>query len=275
MRIAFSAIAWDPGEDESVARVLREEGVEAVELAPTKLWADLTVVPPADVSSVRSHWVRRGLPVVALQSLLFGRPELRLFGTSGQRAELCEYLEHVFELAEGLGATALVFGSPKNRERGSRSPEEALAIATEFFAGVAERAAPRGLELCLEPNPEQYGCDFVTNAEAALALVERVGHPGFRLHLDTACMTLADDPFVPTIEQAAGVLCHFHASEPELRPVGGPHTEVAHHDAAAALRASGYRRFVSVEMRPPEPSTRLESIRAAAAFAVRTYHRGI
>jgi D-psicose/D-tagatose/L-ribulose 3-epimerase len=276
LRLAFSSIAWDPTEDEAVAGLLREAGVEAVELAPTKLWADLASVPPTEASAVRSAWAGRGLPVVALQSLLYGRPDLRLFGTPSQRADLCVYLEGVLELAARLGASVLVFGSPRNRQRGRFSAEEATAIAAEFFATMAERANALGLVLCLEPNPPEYGCDFVTSARAGLELVATVGHPGFRLHLDAACMTLAHDPVAEAIGCAAGAgfLCHFHMSEPDLRPVGGPPSDVQHEAFASELRASGYGRFVSVEMRPPDPAGRHQAIAAAAAFAVRTYQRG-
>jgi sugar phosphate isomerase/epimerase len=276
VKIAFSSLAWDPADDEAVARVLREAGVEAVELAPTKLWADLTAVPPSEASAVRSAWEGRGLPVVALQSLLYGRPGLRLFGDSSQRAELGAYLEGVFDLAARLGASALVFGSPKNRQRGRLSAEEATAIAAEFFGTMAQRADARGVALCLEPNPEPYGCDFVTNARAGLELVAAVGHPGFRLHLDAACMTLACDPLGEAIRGAAdaGFLGHFHASEPDLRPVGGPRSDVNHAACASELRASGYGAFVSVEMRPPDRADAHEAIAAAAAFAVGTYQRG-
>ncbi len=275
MRVAFSSIAWDPADDEAVARVLKEAGVEAVELAPTKLWPDLTAVPASEASTVRSAWEARGLPVVALQSLLYGRPDLRLFADSSQRADLGVHLERVFELAARLGASVLVFGSPRNRRRGQLSGEEATAIAAEFFATMAQRAHARGLALCLEPNPQRYGCDFVTSARAGLELVTAVGHPGFRLHLDAACMTLAGDQVGEAIRSAAaaGVLCHFHVSEPDLQPVGGPRSDVDHEACAMELRASGYQGFVSVEMRPPDAGEH-KAIAAAAAFAVGTYHRG-
>ena len=46
----------------------------------------------------------------------------------------------------------------------------------------------------MEANPPEYGADFVTRAAEAIELVKAVNHPGFRLHLDTGCMTLANDP---------------------------------------------------------------------------------
>ena len=54
----------------------------------------------------------RGVSVVALQALLFGRPDLVLFESPERRSATLDYLEGVLRLASWLGAGPLVFGSP-------------------------------------------------------------------------------------------------------------------------------------------------------------------
>ncbi|MCI4063845.1 sugar phosphate isomerase/epimerase [Micromonospora sp. R77] len=263
MRVAVSNIAWEPTDDEKVADVLRRAGVAGVEVAPTKVWPDLTTVTPAQARAYGRWWAAAGLPVVAAQSLLFGRPDLTLFGPG--RDEFVAYLGRVVEVCAELGATALVFGSPRNRQRHDLPVEVADRIAVDVFGRLAERAAGAGACLCLEANPPAYGADHLTTAAEAAALVRAVGSPGLRLHLDTACMALAGDDAAACVREFAPLLRHAHLSEPDLGPVGDP--DPRHADFVAALRAADYPGHVSVEMRP-STDERVVSVERAARYAV-------
>src|SRR5262245_32244396 len=76
MRLAISNLAW-PGEaDESAAAVLVDCGAQGVEIAPTKVWTRPLEATASERRAYRAAWERRGIQVVALQALLFGRPEL-------------------------------------------------------------------------------------------------------------------------------------------------------------------------------------------------------
>jgi sugar phosphate isomerase/epimerase len=250
VRIAASNLAWDAAADDGVARILEEAGVEGVELAPSKVWPDPDAATEDEAAAVRRSWAGRGFPVVALQSLLFTHPDLRLFGPADGRAELAAVLRKVIDLASWLGAHALVFGSPKNRARGDLPEAQATEIAAEFFRAAGTYAADRGTCLCIEPNPPEYGCDFVTNAAEGRSLVAAAGSPGFGLHLDAGGMSLAADG---PDEAAASVpvLRHFHASEPGLKPVDEARG-AEHRAVAEALTAAGYEGWVSLEMLPPD-----------------------
>lgn len=271
-RTAFSALAWEPADDAAAGRILKDEGVDGVELVPTKIWDDIATVPASEAARVRKQWEDLRLPVVALQALLFGRPDLQLFGSDEQVAALRAHLLGVAELGARLGARALVLGAPGNRRRGSLQREVAFERAAEVLRPVAEKAAEWGTCLCIEPNPEQYGADFVVNAAEGLSLVQAVDSAGFRLHLDTACMTLAQDDLAHSVVNAGAVLQHVHASEPDLAPVQPASSAVDHDRAAGALHRGGYRGFVSVEMRPAADDV-LGGIRAAARQAVAVYGR--
>ncbi|MFN8041393.1 MAG: TIM barrel protein [Acidimicrobiales bacterium] len=269
MRIAVSNLAWDPDLDDEVGALLVGLGVQGVELAPTKRWSDPTAVGSEAAAAERAAWEQRGLPVVALQSLLFGRPDLTVFGDGVSVSGLVDHLGRIARLGGWLGAGPLVFGSPKNRLRGDRPLEQAMEEASSVFAAAAESAAASGTCLCIEPNPPDYGCDFVTRAEEGAALVRRVDHPGFGLHLDTGSMTLAGDDLGPSVLAGADVLRHFHASEPGLAPAGST-GQVDHGGAAEALRRSGYDGWVSIEMLVPGDDP-LPVIERAVGFVVETY----
>lgn len=245
----MSNIAWSRADDAAVAAMMRDAGVTGVEIAPTALWDDPTHVAPATLRETRDWWTSHGISIVALQALLFGHPELTIFEGAEPRRATLDYLTAMMDVAAALGAGPMVFGSPKNRARGAMSLLDANAIAAEFFREAGERARERGVTLCIEPNPTAYACDFVNTSTEGLALVNAVGESGFGLHLDAGTLAINAEPIADSIAASMPALRHFHASEPSLAPLG---TGGSDHDAcAAALRASGYTGWVSMEMRTP------------------------
>jgi sugar phosphate isomerase/epimerase len=246
MRLAISNIAWPTGADQTVASLLHAHGVEGVELALTKIWPEPLAASAAEVRAYRETWENRGVRIAALQALLFGKPHLTLFDSEPVRRQLLDVLTGIIERATWLGATVLVFGSPKNRRRGERSHEEAWDIAVPFFRQLGRIARSHGVSFCIEPNPKEYGCDFVTTVAEGIDLVDAVAEDGFGLHLDTGGMALAGESPVESIATAGPLCRHFHVSEPFLTEVGGG--TVPHGACAAALRALAYSRWVSIEM---------------------------
>jgi sugar phosphate isomerase/epimerase len=172
-------------------------------------------------------------------------------------------------LAAGLGANRLVFGSPGNRRRGDLSVEQADEIAVEAFARLGAEAAELGVCFCIEANPVDYKCDYLTDAVASTAFVRAVDSPGVRLHLDTACMALAGDDAAERVQAGADVLAHVHLSAPQLGEVG-PDGPVDHEAVAAALRAVDYDGHVSVEMLPTAGDV-TGAVRRTADYVRKTY----
>src|SRR5208282_746853 len=98
----------------------------------------------------------------------------------------------------------------------------------------------------MEPLPEAYGNSFVTSWRDAAELVRAVDTPGFGLQLDTGCIHLAGDDPAEAVLACAGILRHFHVSEPHL--VGLSNPAVDHRRVGEALKEAGYRGWVSIEM---------------------------
>lgn len=269
MRVAASQLAWHPAEEAAVADVFGRLGVTGVELAPTKVFAAPTEAAPDEVSRYRATWNDRGVEVVAMQALLFGHPEFALFGTDADRERMGEYLARIIALGGALGAGALVFGSPGNRRRGELAPEAALETAAAFFRRMGEVATDHGTVLCIEPNPPQYGCDFVTTVAEGAALVDRVAHPGFGLHLDAGGMTLNGEAPGDVVPPALSRARHFHVSEPQLAPIGEGGAD--HAAMADALRTAGYAGWVSVEMKPAGESGNDAQVERALRLTMASY----
>lgn len=269
MNLAVSNIAWPAAEQAAVLPALRDLGVTAVEVAPTRLFADPSAVTPTDVDAARSWWADQGFAVVAAQALLFGRPDLTLFDSAETRERTLDYLARVLAVCGRLGAGACVFGSPKNRRRGDLPEADARDTAVSFFRRLAAHAADAGTTVVLEANPPRYGADFVTRAAVAIDLVHAVNHHAFRLHLDTACMTLAGDPVRETFDAGFPLLGHFHVSEPDLAPPNQAGA-VEHAAFAAEMKRRGYADWVSLETREPAPFT-LDALTDAVRFVRDTY----
>jgi D-psicose/D-tagatose/L-ribulose 3-epimerase len=268
MKLAVSNIAWPHDQDSVAADLLVTHGVRGIEIAPTKAWPDPTIATDAEIDAYRCFWADRGLEIVAAQSLLFGRPDLTLFDAVTVRERTIEYLRRIIRLCGRLGAKSLVFGSPKNRLVGKQDRAAVWPIALELFTRLGEMAATEGTCVVMEANPREYGADFIVRAAEAIDLVRAVSHPGFRLHLDTACMTLAGDAPAETISAGFDVLRHFHVSEPHLGVVGMG--AVRHTAFAAALRDHGYDGWVSIEMREGQRFAP-EALISAIEFVKRTY----
>lgn len=269
MKLAISNIAWEPLHDQAVAHEMRNLGVSGLEVAPTRVWDRPLEATEADARAYREQWAGRGIEIVAMQALLYGRPDLLVFGDAADRRATLDYLAGIIQLAGWLGARSLVFGSPKNRSVGPMPADQAWDSAIQFFREAGETAEAVGVRLCIEPNPTEYSCDFVTRPAEAIALVREVGSPGFGLHLDSGAMTLSGDEPATVLAELAGSMSHFHISEPFLAPVG--EGAVDHYAFAAALAAADYDGWRSIEMRPATDTEPAEQARRAMSFAVEVY----
>lgn len=273
MKLSISQIAWTPAENEAVAAMLVEYGLDGFEFVPSLLVPGKPVAELTDeeVQAAGEWWAARRLRPVAAQSLLFNRPELKLFGTDQERESLLDALVRVIRIAGILGATSLVFGSPQNRRREGLSSDRACDIAGEFFRSAAVVAEQYKCVLCIEPNAADYGCDFINRLDDAAVLVRRVNHAGFGLNVDAGVMRLEKDD-VSKLRAVLPLARHFHISEPFLKAVG--EEDEFHRKLANTLREFGYDRYVSIEMRKVDETDNLPFISRAVEFAQRVYLDG-
>ena len=270
MNVAISNIAWRREEEGEVAQLLQRMGIQAVEVAPGKIGPDPARLPDAEIDRYRAFWNGLGIEIVSMQALLFGQDSLALFQSAAQRDEMLAYLGRIARLGGRLGAKVLVFGSPKNRKKGTLGEVEARAIAVPFFREVGKLAEEFGTSVCIEPNPPAYGCDWITNARDALDFVNEVDHPGFGLHLDAAALHMAGEG-ADAIRRAGTQIRHFHASQPNLAPVkaGG---EVDHASFSETLRELEYSHYVSIEMREQVASgSNVAGVGAAIEYVCQVY----
>jgi D-psicose/D-tagatose/L-ribulose 3-epimerase len=258
--LAVSNIAWPPGDEAhaEAMRILLDGGATGVEVAPSLLFTDPVHVTRDEVRFTRDRFEKHGLPVVAMQALLFNKPDLKVFGTPAEQSALREHLRAMASLAAGLGARVLVFGSPKNRLRGSLSPAQASEKAVPLFRELGQIAADLGVVFGIEANPPGYGCDWLTTLDEAHQFVHEVNSPGIALHGDAGGMIMTGQ----TPPAFTASLVHHHASEPELAPLA---IREEHKQIATWLARSGHTAWISIEMRKPADNWQAALANALAA----------
>lgn len=267
MRISVSNIAWDMADEDSVARQLSELGIDRVDIAPGKYFPEPDAATPAEMAAVRQLWADRGFAIEGMQALLFGTSGLNLF--SDPDDVMLNRLAAICRIGGGVGARALTFGSPKQRDRLALSDAETLAAAVRFFGRLAEHAANAGVIVCLEPNPAAYGCNFMVGTLEARDVVAAVDHPAIRLQLDTGALAMNGEDPASTIAAVAPWVGHIHASEPQLAVLSAD--SAAHPLAGAAIRALLPERTVTIEMAPSPVLTAAQAI-AQAVGAVQKHY---
>ena len=254
MKLAISNIAWEQHDDPSILKLLRDNGIIGIEVAPTKLWQDWEGASYKEALEYRKVMQDEGFELPAMQAILFGKPELQLFDRTSHNAFI-EHIKLVAELANGFGSKVMVFGAPKNRKRGQMPYSEAMDIAQEFFYKAGETCVEHACCIGLEHNPVEYGCDFVTNVLDAKELVEKVNNQGFKLHVDSAGLHMCGGNISEMINQA-GEFVHYHISEPMLEPIFGG--EVDQKSGIETLKMMDYKEWVSIEMKQPASLDLLE-----------------
>ena len=125
------------------------------------------------------------------------------------------------------------------------------------------------MKICIEPNPVEYGCDFINTTMEGMELVKRVDHPNFRLHLDSSAMTLNGEDPIEIIPKVKSWTEYVHISEPNLGLIGSGATN--HKKMAKALLSNGYDGWISLEMRSGLLPNNLDSIRRALEFTKTVY----
>ena len=170
--------------------VLAHYGIRHLEIAPGRIQKGETL----------------RLPVVSVQSLLWGTMIKNILS---QSAVLESRIEGICQL---YGPVKLVFGSPKVR-RGIQTCDSARLVS--LFRRLGDICATHGATLCLEPNSQHYGCEWLTTVGETITFLKQIAHPHVRLSLDSGNYCLEGDEFpLETLDPAW--VGHIQISHPHL-----------------------------------------------------------
>lgn len=217
MKLSISNIAWDSNFETQVINLLLENEITNLDFAPGKFFHDLASAKDSDILKVKKEWEIKGFALSGIQSLLFGTSGLNLFDVSTQNRML-QHLEKVCHIGSLTGATRLVFGSPKNRDRSSLNDSQTKEIALDFFYRLGEIARKEKVDVCLEANPSIYGTNFLTTTEDAATFVRILNHPNIKLQLDLGTVYTNHED-ISIFDEITDIIGHIHLSEPSMAPI--------------------------------------------------------
>lgn len=269
MRISISNLAWDVNEDDAILSLLKEYNVDAIDIAPGKYFPNPYTTTKKEIHNVRNWWSKRGIEIIGMQSLLFGTVGLNVFGNANIQAVLLTHLSEICRIGSELGATRLVFGSPKNRDCSGLTDNESYEIASIFFTQLGCIAERYGVVICLEPNPVVYGANFMTTSYETIEMVKRINHPAIKMQLDTGAIILNNEDINKIIDESKEIIGHIHISESQLAPIGDSypyHKELSH-----AINSYFPERDATIEMLATSTEQHSSSIRRALEHVTSLY----
>jgi D-psicose/D-tagatose/L-ribulose 3-epimerase len=114
---------------------------------------------------------------------------------------------------------------------------------------VGKICGDHGLTIAVEPL-NRFETDFLNTAHDAVRLVEAVGSPNVKIHLDTFHMNVEEKSLGGAIREAGKHLVHFHACGNDRGAPGSDHVPWA--EVAGALKEIRYGGAIVIEGFNPE-----------------------
>ncbi len=222
-------------------------GYTGLEIAPFTLAKYVTEVTPQQREEVRRIAGAAGLEIIGLHWLLAKTEGFHVTSADAeQRRRTAEYLAELARCCADLGGSLMVFGSPLQRNLAPGiDRKQGMDYAEEVFTKLLPTLEQTGVTVAVEPLGPQETNFLVTTAEA-VELIERLGSPYVRLHLDCKAMATESQPIPELIRQYGALLAHFHANDPNRQGPGFGSLDFK--PIFQALGEIDYRGWVSVEV---------------------------
>jgi sugar phosphate isomerase/epimerase len=225
----------------------RECGYTGIEIAPFTMAINARDITPARRSEVRRQASQAGLEIIGLHWLLAKTEGYHVTSADPAiRKATASYVGDLARLCRDLGGALMVFGSPLQRNLPpGMSHDQGLRHAAEVFQAALPDLEETGVTLAIEPLGPAEG-NFLNTAALGQRLVDMVGSPLCRLHLDCKAMSTEAIPIPEIIHRHRQSLAHFHAND--ANKLGPGMGEIDFHPIFAALTEVDYRGWVSVEV---------------------------
>lgn len=196
-------------------------GYAGIELAPFTLATRPSDLDASARGEIRRTIARAGLDCIGLHWLLARTEGLHVVHPDADvRGRTVGHLSDLARLCHDLGGRVLVFGSPKQR---CLLPGVTPAAAFDHLREVCTRLVPvleaTDTVLAIEPLSAAE-TDVLTTAAEACRLIDAVGSPHVRLHLDVKAMASETMPMPDIILAGARYLEHLHANDENLQGPG-------------------------------------------------------
>jgi sugar phosphate isomerase/epimerase len=212
---------------------------------------ELNILDPDEVDGAELQRLlrRHGLAVCTLATgQAFGKHGLSLVSADPEvRRRTMARLDAHARLAARLECAVtvgLIRGLLSGDEAEQSEGRKRIADGLGQFAHLAEGV---GVRVLLEPL-NRYECNNINSLPDGLALIEDIGAANLFLLADTFHMNIEDVDMAANLRAAGSRLGYVHLADSSRQAPGMGHTDFA--PLLAALRAIGYRGYLSAEIQP-------------------------
>jgi D-psicose/D-tagatose/L-ribulose 3-epimerase len=209
---------------------------------------ELAIVEPAAVSVplLKNALAESGLeqPIVCGA---FG-PGRDLRGSEAEQSACVQYVSELIELAQQLGSKVVCGPMYSETGRAGRhTPQEReaqIALIASHLQPLCQQAEAAGVILALEPL-NRFETDCINTLQQAVDLIERVGSPALKIHIDTFHMNIEENDSAAAILKHAQHIGHVHASASHRGLLG--QDQVDWDGVLTALQSIGYDGDIVIE----------------------------
>jgi sugar phosphate isomerase/epimerase len=209
---------------------------------------------PADPELFSGKEVRAVLSDTGLQaSGVCGRmygPERDLTAADAtNRAKAIDYYSAACEFAGRIGAPILIIAPTSvRRVLPETSREQEWEWALSGIAAIADRAKDSGVSIAIEAW-NRYESYLVNRLDEADLMRRQIGRDNVGIMGDLFHMNIEEIDIAGAIRKFGDHLLNIHFADSNRQAPGRGHIELA--PVMAALRAIGYRHYLSAELLPP------------------------
>lgn len=232
---------------EKMFSFIKETGYEGLEIAPFTLAETVDAVPDETKKLIRDCSHKYGIKVIGTHWLLVKPEGLSVSGNDrALREKTADYLCKLARFTSELGGDIMVFGSPKQRNIGEgQTFDEVKGNVKEVLLKVLEECEKQKVFLCLEPLAKTE-TNFINTAQQAVEIIEEIGNPYLKLHLDVKAMSDEEKAIPDIIRESRKHLKHFHVNDKNLSGPG--FGDVEYKPIIDALKEAEYSGWLSVEV---------------------------
>ena len=247
MKIGICNEMFEGWKFEEICSFISKVGYEGIEIAPFTFADSVDEISKKERERIREIAKENNLEIIGTHWLLVKPEGLSVSSPDREiREKTARYLKKLVVFTHDIGGELMVFGSPKQRNiQEGQSYGEVKEYFKEVLNVALEECEKRNVFICLEPLARKE-TNFITTARDAIEIIEEVGHPNLKLHLDVKAMCDEERPITEIIKEGAKHLFHFHTNDKNL--LGPGFGDVDFEPIISTLKEIGYNRWLSVEV---------------------------
>lgn len=254
-RLMVSNLAWNLAFESKALDILKRYNIRRVELALSKYvyWDNATM----DVLlEIRKKYAAHNLEIYSLQAVFYEKT----YNVFDDPRSFIAHFRKVLIIARTLGASVIVFGSPKNRYiPDGISKDEAHMKFLEAMREVSKYAELNRVCVCIEPNAKAYGCNFITTLAEALEIVQEIDSPYVKVNVDTGNLVMEND--ILDMDSISNYIGHVQVSEANLGPLFSSSEDKIPEDTHKQFSEKLRAHKISLEMKEVAEDTFEENIK--------------